>query len=228
LLDIAATRYGRAMKIRLLLPLAVLALVGASPLSAETQIPGIPPALPPPALDDPGTTTTPAEEFFATLAAHCGQAFPGRVLADQPASADTTFTGKPLVMHLHKCSEDTLRIGFHVGDDHSRTWVLTRRPGGLRLKHDHRHADGSADAMTMYGGDTLAAGSATRQEFPADAESIALFAREGRTTSRANVWALEVQADRVVYELARPDGRLFRVAFDLRTPQLPPPPVWGD
>lgn len=224
-----ATRYGPAMKTRLLPLFAAFALAFAFPVQAETPIPGVPPGLPPPAIGDPGTTTSPAEEFFATLAARCGQAFAGKVLVDRPASADDMFTGKSLVMHLHECSDDTLRIGFQVGDDRSRTWVLTRRPGGLRLKHDHRHADGSPEALTMYGGDTTAKGSATRQEFPADAESVALFAREGRAASQANVWALEFAPDgQFVYELARPDGRLFRVAFDLRVPQLPPPRPWGD
>src|SRR3546814_4180552 len=58
------------------------------------------------------------------------------------------------------------------------------------LKHDHRHADGSEDVLTMYGGDTDAPGSAVRQEFPVDAESIALFEREGSEASVTNTWAM--------------------------------------
>jgi hypothetical protein len=57
-------------------------------------------------------------------------------------------------MHVRTCSENALRIPFHVGDDHSRTWVITRTENGLRLKHDHRHEDGSEDAVTQYGGDS--------------------------------------------------------------------------
>ena len=57
--------------------------------------------------------------------------------------------------------------------------MLTRTAGGLRLKHDHRHADGKPDAVTMYGGDATDPGSPTRQAFPVDAESIAMFRREG-------------------------------------------------
>jgi hypothetical protein len=114
-----------------------------------------------------------------------------------------------------------------VGDDHSRTWVLTRTETGLRLKHDHRHEDGSPDAMTMYGGDTDADGSAERQEFPVDAESIALFETEGRSVSTTNVWAMEIDpGKRFVYELARP-GRLFRVEFDLTAEVDAPPIPWG-
>lgn len=133
-------------------------------------------------------------------------------------------------MQVRGCEEPTrtLRMPFHVGDDHSRTWVLTRTPAGLRLKHDHRHADGSADALTGYGGDSAGAGSASRQEFPVDAESIALFKRLGATASLRNTWAIEVEPGRrVVYELSRPDGRLFRVAFDLTRPVALPPAPWG-
>jgi hypothetical protein len=171
---------------------------------------------------------TPQDAFFQRLSALCGQAFAGRVVADSPAPTGTDpFREGPLVMHVHECTGDTLRIPFHVGGDRSRTWVITRTPDGLRLKHDHRHEDGTADALTQYGGDTRDAGTAARQEFPADAESRAMFLAQGRAVSVDNVWALEVEPGRAfVYELARP-GRLFRVEFDLATPVTPPPAPWG-
>lgn len=170
----------------------------------------------------------PQDAFFERIAALCGNAYAGRIAADEPAPTGADpFHGKALVMHVRECDEHTIRIPFHVGEDRSRTWVLARTPGGLRLKHDHRHEDGSPDAMTMYGGDTAATGSAQRQQFPVDAESQAMFTREGRTVSNTNVWAMEIERDRVfVYELARP-GRLFRVEFDLTRPVSPPPPPWG-
>jgi hypothetical protein len=157
----------------------------------------------------------------------CGKAFTGRIVADQPAPTGVDpFTGKTLVMHVRECSGDTIRIPFHVGDDRSRTWVLTRTASGLRLKHDHRHEDGSADAVTMYGGDTQSPGTVSRQEFPVDAESQAMFTREGRSVSNTNVWAMEIAPGRsFVYELAR-EGRLFRVEFDLAAPVAAPPPPW--
>lgn len=173
----------------------------------------------------------PADAFLAALATHCGQAFAGRIAANQPQTdAPDAFEGKALVMHVRGCDEPTreLRIPFHVGDDHSRTWVLTRTTGGLRLKHDHRHEDGSPDATTMYGGDTVAAGSAQRQEFPVDAESVELFQREGLQGSVRNTWAMEVEpGKRFVYELSRPDGRLFQVEFDLGQAVTLPPAPWG-
>ncbi|RYZ74048.1 MAG: hypothetical protein EOP91_03520 [Lysobacteraceae bacterium] len=179
----------------------------------------------------PPARTTPADQFLAHLATYCGKAFAGRIVANQPASATPdAFDGKALVMHVRGCEEPQreIRVPFHVGDDHSRTWVITRTAAGLRLKHDHRHQDGSSDVLTMYGGETTTPGAAQRQEFPVDAESVALFRREGSDASVSNTWAMElVPAQRFVYELSRPGGRLFRVEFDLTRPVPAPPAPWG-
>jgi len=168
----------------------------------------------------------PRPNFFASLSALCGKAFEGRIVSP-PVAADASFAGKRLAMHVRECPADTIRIPFHVGDDRSRTWVVTRTAGGYRLKHDHRHADGSEDKVTQYGGDTAAPGSAARQEFPADGFTKALLLREGNAAGVANVWAIEVHPERMfAYELRRP-GRFFRVEFDLTRPVTPPPPPWG-
>jgi hypothetical protein len=171
----------------------------------------------------------PADAFYQRLASLCGQSFAGRIVANTPASAEPDpFDGKALAMQVRECNDDELRIPFHVGDDHSRTWVISRQSEGLRLKHDHRHADGSADATTMYGGDTCNTGTAQRQEFPVDAESIAMFRAQGMQASLANTWAMEIVPGRsFVYELSRPGGRLFRVEFDLTQPVPAPPAPWG-
>ena len=173
----------------------------------------------------------PADAFLAALARHCGQAFAGRIVANTPKPAQPdAFEGKALVMHVRGCDAPAreMRVPFHVGDDHSRTWVLTRTATGLRLKHDHRHADGSPDVLTMYGGDTSRDGTAIRQEFPVDAESIALFGRTGSAASVTNTWAMDVEpGKRFVYELSRPGGRLFQVEFDLSRPVPAPQPPWG-
>jgi hypothetical protein len=172
-----------------------------------------------------------ADALLAGLARRCGQAYAGVVEIDVPETADSTFAGKPLVMHVRECGRDTARVPFHVGDDHSRTWVFTRTPAGLRLKHDHRHADGSPDALTMYGGDagraSVADAPVLRIEFPVDAESVAMFKAQGREVSVTNTWAVELSGNRYVYELSRPGGRLFRVVFDLDRPVPAPPPPWG-
>lgn len=173
----------------------------------------------------------PADAFLSALSSHCGKAFAGRIVANEPAAAPGAppdpFEGKTLVMHVRECTPRVIRVPFHVGEDRSRTWVITRTDDGLRLKHDHRHEDGTPDVLTMYGGDTATAGTAARQEFPVDAESKALFERQGLVASTTNTWAIEIEPGRrYVYELARP-GRLFRVEFDLTTPVALPPPPWG-
>ncbi|MDP8995046.1 MAG: hypothetical protein M3N07_08735, partial [Pseudomonadota bacterium] len=163
----------------------------------------------------------PQDAFFARLQALCGQAFEGRV-ASAPTEADAAFADSRLVMHVRDCGPDEIRIPFHVGDNRSRTWVVTRTAEGLRLKHVHRHEDGSEDVLSNYGGDTAAPGTARRQEFPADAFSRSLFVRQGIPQSAANVWALEIEPGRAfAYELRRP-GRHFRAEFDLSRPVAPP------
>jgi len=85
----------------------------------------------------------------------------------------------------------------------------------------------------MYGGDTARDDSAIRQEFPVDAESIAMFKREGRGVSLTNTWVMEIHPAMFAYELSRPrgelnpDGRMFRVEFDLTRPVATPPTPWG-
>ena len=116
---------------------------------------------------------------------------------------------------MKTCSANEVRIPFHVGEDRSRTWVVTRVNTGLRLKHDHRHADGTEDVVSQYGGDTTTPGTASRQEFPVDRFSEDLFVRENRAVSVTNVWAMEVEPGKIfAYELRRPE-RHFRVEFDL-------------
>lgn len=184
----------------------------------------------------------PQDAFWAALSTHCGQAFAGGLVSDD--ARDAAMADQPMIAHWAQCSEDRIAIAFHITDgeaageqegwDRSRTWLVTRTPAGLTLKHDHRHADGEADAVTFYGGTTERAGTARAQDFPVDAESIALFRREGLDASLTNVWRVEVDPAgapdaQFVYQLTRRNdpSRLFRVAFDLDEPIAPPPPAWG-
>ena len=178
----------------------------------------------------PEATVAPADVFLASIASHCGKSYAGKIVANEPKPATPdAFEGKSLVMHVRGCAEPVQRIEipFHVGDDHSRTWILVRTDAGLQLKHDHRHEDGTPDASTMYGGDTVDAGSAARQAFPVDAESIAMFKREGLNASVENTWAMEIHPTMFAYELSRPNGRRFRVEFDLTAQAGTPPTPWG-
>ncbi len=173
-----------------------------------------------------GPQGAPQQPFFDNLRPLCGQAYEGRVTSP-PVEADAAMASQRLVMHVRECSGDTIRIPFHVGEDRSRTWVVTRTPLGLRLKHDHRHEDGSEDRLTQYGGDAAGPGTAGRLEFPADQFSRDLFVREGLPQSVPNVWALEIEPGRTfAYELRRP-GRFFRVEFDLARPVPAPSKPWG-
>lgn len=176
-------------------------------------------------------TQNPQDAFFDALSARCGKAYAGRLASDQDADAD--MRGKAMVMHIRHCIADRIEIPFHIdglgpngGWDRSRTWIISRTGAGLRLKHDHRHADGTPDAVTLYGGDTADAGTAARQTFPVDAESIAMFERTGRGVSTTNIWSIETTDAGFTYGLDRA-GRRFRVAFDYAKPVAPPPAPWG-
>ncbi|HXG55919.1 MAG TPA: alpha/beta fold hydrolase [Vicinamibacterales bacterium] len=148
-------------------------------------------------------------QFWTNLRALCGGAFEGTVIEAPPS--DTTFAGKRLVMRVGPCSADEIRIPFHVGDDRSRTWVITRTAGGLRLKHDHRHENGTEDKVSRYGGDARRAGRATRQEFPADAHTIGVIPE-----ARTNVWTIEIEPGKTFVYALRREGtdRRFRIEFD--------------
>ncbi|WP_199241124.1 hypothetical protein [Marinicauda salina] len=163
-------------------------------------------------------------DVFDRLAERCGRAYEGEVVSEDPRDAD--MAGERLVMHIRECSADELRIPFHVGENRSRTWVITRVGEGLRLKHDHRHRDGSEDALSWYGGDAEGPVGRRRAEFPADEYSRELFEREGIPESAENVWSITVTDEAFVYALDRPDRR-FEARFDLTAPVDAPPPPWG-
>ena len=193
------------------LSLALVACLGCS---------GAPDA-PAAAVDRP-VETDPQTVFWESLEALCGQAFEGRVVESVPV--DDSFDGQTLVMHVRECAPGEIRIPFFVGEDRSRTWVVTTTAAGLRLKHDHRHEDGSEDAVTQYGGDTRGVGSPAAQDFHADA-----FTAERVPAAATNVWTIEVTLGTSFAYALRREGsdRRFRAEFDLTRPIAPPPPPWG-
>lgn len=164
----------------------------------------------------------PPDPFWTALRALCGKAFEGRVVEGTEPS-DEAFRKERLVMHVRTCDPAEVRIPFHAGANRSRTWVITPTTTGLRLKHDHRHEDGSEDRITQYGGETRAADAPLRREFFADAHTAALI-----PAAAENVWTLALEPGRTfAYALRRErQGRRFRVEFDLSREVPPPPAPW--
>ncbi len=159
----------------------------------------------------------PQDAFMASLAQLCGQAFRGEaVLASGPGFDDD------MVMHVRVCREDEIQIPLHVGENRSRTWILTRTADGIRLKHDHRIEDGSDDPVTQYGGDTDEEGTPTSQRFPADA-----FTAELLPEAATNVWSITLEGGRLIYHLTRHGADRATFVIDLTDPVPPPPVPWG-
>ena len=163
------------------------------------------------------------DAFFDAIKEHCGQAFTGKITKD---NVGNTFGGANLVMYVRQCKENEIQIPFYVGDDASRTWILTKTGAGLMLKHDHRYEDGSYHASTMYGGHTVDAGFNQVQSFPADIYSKQQFIESDMAASVDNVWQMMIHPSRFSYRLMRP-ARDIQIDFDLTNPIVAPDAPWG-
>lgn len=138
------------------------------------------------------------DQFFLALKGWCGARFEGAKTF--PADSTDSFAGKLLVATIASCNDVEIRVPFLVGEDRSRTWVFSRTPGGLQLKHDHRHADGTPDAVSMYGGMASATGTQWAQSFAADAYTATLI-----PAATTNVWSVSLGSDgsSLTYHLER-------------------------
>lgn len=152
------------------------------------------------------------EKFLDHLNSLCDNSFAGEVV--HPSEAPRGFTD-PLVAHFNDCGKDYINIPFHVGENTSRTWMLTLSDEGLLFKHDHRNPDGTPERMTMYGGWANDNGSEFLQRFPADEESIAL-----RENIRSHIWQIKLSEDLSTfsYSLYLYDDLYFQADFDLTDP----------
>jgi hypothetical protein len=155
----------------------------------------------------------PGDEFLASLRALCGAVFVGESVF--PTDPNDTFRGKQLTATFSSCGDHELRVPFQVGDDRSRTWVFSRTAEGLVLKHDHRHEDGTPDAITDYGGLAVVGGSARSQSFAADAHTALLI-----PAAKTNVWTITVGEDgrTLVYALTRDGKPRFEARLVRTTP----------
>ena len=148
--------------------------------------------------------------FFDTVKQHCGKTYYGKTTFPEDPNHD--FAGKTLEMHIKDCSENEIRIPFKVGEDTSRTWIISKTDKGLLFKHDHRHKDGTPDKITMYGGYADNKGSQNSQSFPADQHTAALI-----PAAKTNVWQLtfDVANKKFTYYLERNNQPRYKAEFKL-------------
>lgn len=151
-----------------------------------------------------------AKIFLEKFSPYKGLYFEGQI--KEGGKAGDGFTGEKLLMQVQHYGDREVRIPFYVGENKSRTWILSYSNSTLLLKHDHRHADGSADSITFYGGYATNAGSATMQVFPADTETCELLEHACQ-----NIWWMTLSDEGIfTYNLRRiGSDRLFTVEFDL-------------
>jgi len=166
--------------------------------------------LPPKFAGNPAQVDT-QRAFFETLKKMSGQRFEGET--QFPLNGDHPLAGKRLIISVEACGESELRIPFHVGTDKSRTWILTLTEKGLLFKHDHRHADGTPDKITMYGGWATPGGTPYLQRFRADEETAKLIPE-----AATNVWTLQIIPDKqqFTYSLERHAEPRYRALFNLK------------
>ena len=164
----------------------------------------------------------PSEKFWNNLKNHCGKSYEGKITAG--GKEGDGFTGQRLVMQVLSCESNRIRIPFYVGEDQSRTWVLFKNEDSvLRLKHDHRHEDGSEDKVTQYGGQAPNVGLENLQMFPADVETANRI-----SYASTNVWWMTLDEKTFSYNLRRiGSDRVFTVEFDLKNPIVFGRKPWG-
>lgn len=148
--------------------------------------------------------------FFANLGKQCGATFEGAasVTPDRPGDH---FVGRKLVLHIASCSADEIRIPFAVGDNRSRTIIIRYDGTVLSVKHDHRHENGTPEAVTMYGGPAADGGSALMQSFTSDSYTTKLL-----PNMLNPLWILRLSEDgqTVRYDLDISNNQIYR--FDFR------------
>ena len=151
-------------------------------------------------------------QFFENLKTLCGNSYAGEVV--HPEEAPEGFRDLP-VAHFTVCEGNEIRIPFHVGDNESRTWILTMEGNRLLFKHDHRHPDGTPEDMTNYGGWASDEGDMLKQRFPADEETIAM-----RDNLRSHIWKMELSSNGSTfsYSLYLYEDLYFQADFDLTEP----------
>lgn len=141
-----------------------------------------------------------------------GKTYTGRMAYPNDPGHDMN---KPMEITVKVVSENEIHVPFKVGEDRSRTWILTRSKAGVQLKHDHRHPDGSPDELTNYGGLDTQQQLGTLLVFPADEETAQMLPE-----ASTNVWTFRLTPDKsqLYYYLERDKKPRFEAVFELGSP----------
>lgn len=160
--------------------------------------------------------------FWENLQEHCGNAYEGK-LADATPYYES-FDADEIIINFRECTDTLTHISLHLDDDHSRNLLITKQPGTLQLKHDHRHDDGTEDEITQYGGLANSPGLETRQIFYADDHTAEILPMR-----EDNFWFIDLMNDETLaYGVHWPkQGHSIRMEFDISQPVKPPPTPWG-
>lgn len=153
------------------------------------------------------------KEFFKAIHSLEGKSFYGKAIYLPDTTKANDFWGKVLSFKVIRNNKSELKLPFNVGENKTRTWVLTKTKAGIRLKHDHRHTDGSPDSITNYGGDSdPKIGTALSQYFPADEFTSNLI-----PAAKTNRWIMEFSPDKkkFYYILERNNELRFKAEFNL-------------
>lgn len=89
--------------------------------------------------------------------------------------------------------------------------MRAHQAAGLELRHDHRHPDGTPDAVTMYGGLAGEGGTARSQSFLADAATAKMV-----PGAETNVWTVSLSEDGTVLSYLLERHAKPRARFVLR------------
>lgn len=156
-----------------------------------------------------GLSTAQSQPLFEHLKNLDGRSFQGRM--SFPSDPGHPMN-KTMTISIKKVSDNQICIPLSVGRDKSRTWVLSKLPQGIQLKHDHRHSDGTPDEVTNYGGIDQHQSLGHQLNFPADEETKVLI-----PAAATNVWSLRLSPDKktLFYYLERDNRSRFEARFEL-------------
>ena len=153
------------------------------------------------------------KKFFKELRSLQGKIYYGKAIYMPDTLSANDFWGKLLSFKVSQTDRSELKLPFNVGENQTRTWVIKKMKDGIRLKHDHRHADGSPDSITNYGGDSdQKISTRLAQYFPADEFTSQLI-----PAAKTNRWIMEFSPDKkkFYYLLERNNELRFKAEFNL-------------